>query len=79
MANLCPRALLIREEWEKTLRRLEGVTGKESEGMWRARRTIGKFHNIIKYMRWTPQRRELFASIEIGSELAKFDEPQPEW
>lgn len=74
VVNLCARALLIGKESKKTLRRLEGVTGKESEGMWRARGPVGKLHNIIKYIRSTPQRREQFASIQIRGELAKFDE-----
>lgn len=74
VVNLCARALLIGKESKKTLRRLEGFTGKESEGMWRARGPVGKLHNIIKYIRWTPQRREQFASIQIRGELAKFDE-----
>lgn len=74
VVNLCARALLIGKESKKTLRRLEGVTGKESEGMWRARGPVGKLHNIIRYIRWTPQRREQFASIQIRGDLAKFDE-----
>ena len=73
VVNLCARALLIGKEAKKTLRKLEGVTGKESEGMWRARGPVGKLHNIIKYNRWTPQRRGQFASTQIR-ELAKFDE-----
>ena len=72
--NLCARALLIGKESKKTLRKLEGVTGKESEGIWRARGPVRKLHNIIKYIRWTPQRREQFASIQIRGELARFDE-----
>lgn len=43
------------------------------EGIWRARGPVGKLHNMIKYIRWTPQRREQFAGIRIGGELAKFD------
>lgn len=74
VVNLCARALLIGKESKKTLRKLEGVTEKESEGMWRARGPVGKLHNIIKYIRWTPQRREQFAGVQIRGELARFDE-----
>lgn len=74
VVNLCARALLIGKESNKTLRRLEGVTGEESEGMWRARGPVGGLHSIIRYIRWTPQRREQFASIWTKGELAKFDE-----
>lgn len=42
--------------------------------MWRARGPVGKLHNIIKYIRWTPQRREQFAGVQIRGELARFDE-----
>lgn len=74
IVNLCARALLIGKESKKTLQKLESVTGEESENMWRDRGPVGKLHNIIKYIRWTPQRREQFASIRIRGELAKFDD-----
>lgn len=74
IVNLCARALLIGKESRKTLQKLESVTGEESENMWRDRGPVGKLHNIIKYIRWTPQRREQFASIRIRGELAKFDD-----
>jgi hypothetical protein len=74
VVNLCARAKLIGRESKKTLRNLEYVSESESGGMWRSRGPVGKLHNIIKYIRWTPQRREQFASIRISGELAKFDE-----
>ena len=74
VVNLCARALLIGKESKKTLRKLESASGGESESMWRDHGPVGKLHNIIKYIRWTPQRREQFAGIRIKGGLAKFDE-----
>ena len=74
VVNLCARALLIGRESKRTLRKLEYVSEEESGGIWRSRGPVGKLHNIIKYIRWTPQRREQFAGIRIRGELAKFDE-----
>jgi len=74
VVNLCARALLIGKESKKTLRKLEFASGGESESMWRHHGPVGKLHNIIKYIRWTPKRREQFAGIRIKGGLAKFDE-----
>lgn len=74
VVNLCACALLIGKDSKKTLRELESPSEEESENMWRDRGPVGKLHNIIKYIRWTPQRREQFASIRIRGGSAKFDE-----
>lgn len=74
VVNLCARALLIGKESGKTLRKLESATEEEVEDMWRTRGPVGKLHNIIRYIRWTPQRREQFANIGVRGSLAQFDE-----
>lgn len=74
VVNFYARALLIGKESEKTLRKLELAS---EEGTGDGRRThgpVGKLHYIIKYVRWTPQRREKFANIKIRGQLAQFDE-----
>ena len=74
VVNLCARALLVGKESKKTLRKLDSLTEKESGSVWRDHGCVGKLHNIIKYIRWTPQRREQFADIRIEGDLARFDE-----
>jgi hypothetical protein len=74
VVNLCARAMLISNESGRTLRKLESAAEEEVEDMWRARGPIGKLHNINRYIRWTPQRREQFANIRVRGSLAQFDE-----
>ena len=74
VVNLCARALLVGKESKKTLRKLNSLTEEESGSVWRDHGCVGKLHNIIKYIRWTPQRREQFADIRIKGDLARFDE-----
>jgi hypothetical protein len=74
VVNLCARALLVGKESKKTLRKLDSLTEEESGSVWRDHGCVGKLHNIIKYIRWTPQRREQFAGIRIKGDLARFDE-----
>jgi hypothetical protein len=70
--------MLIGKDAEKICRKLgnaqnEGDWKKVGE-LWRKRGSIGRLHNIIRYIRMTPQRREEFAAIEVGGDLEEFDE-----
>ncbi|KAF5703911.1 restless-like transposase [Fusarium mundagurra] len=48
------------------------LIGKDAEK--RKRGAIGRLHNIIKYIRASPQRRQFFTSIVCGGELSEFDD-----
>ena len=74
VVNLCACALLVGRESKKTLRKLESLTEEESSSVWRDHGCVGKLHNIVKYIRWKPRRREQFAGIRIKGDLARFDE-----
>jgi hypothetical protein len=69
--------MLIGKDAEKICRKLgnaqnEGDWKKVGE-LWRKRGSIGRLHNIIRYIRMTPQRREEFDAIEAGGDLEEFD------
>lgn len=40
---------------------------------WRGRGAVGMLNNLIRYIRWNPQRREAFADCKEGGELSDFD------
>ncbi|KAK5684689.1 hypothetical protein LTR17_027134 [Elasticomyces elasticus] len=44
------------------------------DSFWRTRGAVGRLHNIIRYIRWAPQRREAFAGVKNSKKLAEFDE-----
>jgi hypothetical protein len=78
IVNLCARALLLGkgatkaiDDAEVQLRRgaLESL-----DEFWRQRGAIGRLHNIVRYIRATPQRMEEFAKINIGGNVAEFDD-----
>lgn len=43
------------------------------EELWKKFGCLGRLHNLVQYIRLTPQRREEFAAITIGGDLSKFD------
>jgi hypothetical protein len=42
---------------------------KTAQEAWRKKGAIGKFHNIVVFIRSSPQRREAFKSCLIGDEI----------
>lgn len=61
-------------------RRREELARAERKGdedgwasVWRRIGAVGRLHNIIRYIRWSPQRRGEFAHCMQGGNLAKFD------
>lgn len=77
IVNLCAQAFIIGKDAEKICRDLEAAY-REGDlrrigELWRKRGAIGRLHNIIRYIRASPQRRQFFKSIEIGGDLAAFD------
>ncbi|KAG9384376.1 Dimer-Tnp-hAT domain containing protein [Pyrenophora tritici-repentis] len=43
------------------------------EELWKKFGCLGRLHNLVRYIRLTPQRREEFATIIIGGDLSQFD------
>lgn len=77
IVNLCRQAFIIGRDAEKICRELEAAY-KEGDlkrigEAWRKRGAIGRLHNIVRYIRASPQRRQFFKSIELGGDLAIFD------
>jgi hypothetical protein len=77
IANLCAQAFLIGKDAEKVCKDLDAAYRegdmKRIRELWRKRGAIGRLHNIIKYIRASPQRRQFFRSIVCGGELSEFD------
>ena len=47
---------------------------KKITGIWRKQGALGRLHNIVRYIRMTPQRREEFRRIKIeGQKLEEFN------
>ncbi len=43
------------------------------EEFWKKFGCLGRLHNLVRYIRFTPQRREEFTIIVIGGDLSVFD------
>src|SRR5579871_5582392 len=68
--NLCAHAFIMGKDAEKIAREMdaamqEGDLKKIGE-LWRKRGALGRLHNIIKYIRGSPQRREFFGKQVCG-------------
>ncbi|KAJ6785140.1 hypothetical protein PWT90_08160 [Aphanocladium album] len=77
IVNLCARAFLIGKDGAKVCKELDiayrdGDLKKIGE-LWRKRGAIGRLHNIVRYIRASPQRRQFFRSIILGGDLTEFD------
>jgi len=77
IVNLCAQAFIVGKDAEKVCKELDSAYRegdmKRIKELWRKRGAIGKLHNIIRYIRASPQRRQFFRSIICGGELAEFD------
>jgi hypothetical protein len=75
--NLCAQAFLVGKDADKICKELEAAYRdgdmKKIGELWRKRGAIGRLHNIVRYIRASPQRRKFFRSIELGGDLAIFD------
>jgi hypothetical protein len=77
IVNLCAQAFIMGKDAAKTCKDLdsayrEGDYSRIRE-LWKKRGAIGRLHNIVRYIRASPQRRQFFRSIQIGGDLAAFD------
>ncbi|KAI1516688.1 Dimer-Tnp-hAT multi-domain protein [Pyrenophora tritici-repentis] len=75
--NLCCQAFLMGRNCEKYLAKLEKHHQRgdytKVEELWKKFGCLGRLHNLVRYIRLTPQRREEFATIIIGGDLSQFD------
>lgn len=76
--NLCAHALIFGKGKGRRCEELARTERKGDEdgwtSVWRRIGAIGRLHNIIRYIRWSPQRREEFAYCIQGGNLAEFDQ-----
>ncbi|XP_044721769.1 Ribonuclease H-like protein [Hirsutella rhossiliensis] len=75
--KITDRAFLIGKDAKKICKDLDAAY-KEGDmtrirELWRKRGAIGRLHNIIRYIRASPQRRQFFRSIACGGALSEFD------
>src|SRR6266511_2251871 len=75
--NICCQAFLIGRKYKKYLTKLKkhhlrGNFTKVKE-LWKKFGYLSRLHNLVRYIRLTPQRREEFTTIVIGRDLSAFD------
>lgn len=77
IVNLCAQAFLMGKDAEKICKDLDAAVRegdwKKIGDLWRKRGSIGRLHNLIRYIRATPQRRNRFMAIVVGGEAAAFN------
>lgn len=78
IVNLCAHAMIFgkgKGKRRETFARTERKGDEEGwASVWRQIGAVGRLHNIVRYIRWSPQRREEFANCLQGGELADFDQ-----
>ena len=77
ITNLCAQAFIVGKDSEKICKQISTAYRNEDmaavEKLWRKRGAVGLLHNIVRFIRLTPQRRGFFARIQMGGSLAEFD------
>ncbi|SRR6266516_4789650 len=77
IVNLCAQAFIVGKDAEKVCKKLatayQDNDMKAVEKLWRDRGAVGLLHNVVRYIRMTPQRRGFFGRIQMGGSLAEFD------
>ena len=77
ITNLCAQAFIVGVDAEKVCKDLAAAYRdqdlKRIDQLWKKRGAVGLLHNLVRYIRMTPQRRAVFKRIEIGGALAEFD------
>lgn len=78
IVNLCAHALIFGKGKGRRREELARAERKGDEdgwaSVWRRIGAVGRLHNIIRYIRWSPQRREEFAHCIQGGNLAEFNQ-----
>ena len=80
--NLTAKAFLLGtdpEDFEDEINLAEQATIRDElnlpreQAKWRSRGPVGKFHNIVAYIRATPQRRQEFqAAVQLSIDQAAY-------
>jgi hypothetical protein len=77
VVNLAAQAFLLGKRSDTTLEELQLAYSRHDfeaiANIWRKQGALGRLHNIIRYIRMSPQRREEFRRCIVGGELAEFD------
>ena len=77
IVNLYAQALLLGKGASKALTDLSRKEAKgdaaATEAFWKGKGALGQLHNIVVYIRCTPQRLEEFAKVKKGGNLRQFD------
>ncbi|KAL6409897.1 HAT domain-containing protein [Ilyonectria robusta] len=80
--NLCAQAFLIGKDAEKVCKDLDAVYRegdmKRIRELWRKHGAIRRLHNIIKYIRASPQHYQFFRLIICRGELSEFNSLEPD-
>ena len=75
--NLACQALLfgdVPEQHQANVHLVRALQDEQRElNIWRKKGPIGKLHNVVRFIRNTPQRREAFMSITVGDTLTDTD------
>ena len=75
--NLCAQAFLVGKDADKICKELEAAYRdsdmKKIGKLWQKRGAIRRLHNIIRYIRASPQHHKFFKLIELGGNLAIFN------
>jgi len=77
VVNLIAQAFLLGTKSDEALEELElAYLRKDYDkiaAFWRRRGALGRLHNVVRYIRMTPQRRSEFRRCGIGGTWALFD------
>ena len=77
VVNLCAQAFLLGEKADTTLEELELAYSRHDfesiAKLWRQQGALGRLHNIVRYIRMSPQRREEFRRVIVGGDWSLFD------
>jgi len=67
ITNLCAQAFIVGKDSEKICKQLStayrDMDMAAIEKLWRKRGAVGLLHNIVRFIRLTPQRCSFFAKI----------------
>ena len=77
VVNLAAQAFLLGKKADTTLEELELAYSRHDfeliAKIWRKQGALGRLHNIVRYIRMSPQRREEFRKIVVGGEWSEFN------
>lgn len=77
IVNLVAQAFIVGKDADKVCKRLATAYREQDfktvETLWKKRGAIGLLHTIVRYIRYSPQRRGFFKQIRMEGKLAEFD------